>query len=83
MTAEASMGSHVMLYSPPTAHGDLQQYGSYWRPLKGAENTRGDCGAESTRVTVVLRARNGPKCFYFVYHHSLDHTAFNGSRCGA
>ena len=74
MTAEASMGSHVMLYPPPTAHGDLQQYGSYWGPLKGAENTR---------VTAVLRARNGPKCFFFVYHHSLDHTAFNGSRCGA
>ena len=50
------MGSHVMLYPPPTAHGDLQQYGSYWRALKGAESTRGDCGAESTRVTVVLRA---------------------------
>ena len=56
MTTEASMGSHVMLYPPATAHGDLQEYGSYWRALKGAESTRGDCGAESTRVTVVLRA---------------------------
>ena len=56
MTTGASMGSHVMLYPPATAHGDLQQYGSYWRALKGAESTRGDCGAESARVTVVLRA---------------------------